>query len=104
MYATASEHEAFGICLAEALLAGLPVAASGIGAHREVAGRAGSGAMVRLCDVDVPDAEAASQYADAIGELLASTQSRKDRAAQCALPTAAETFTQLLDTLSAARS
>jgi glycosyltransferase involved in cell wall biosynthesis len=104
MYATASRHEAFGICLGEALLAGLPVVASGIPAHREVASLAGSGAMVRFCQVDVSDEAAASQYADAIAELLSSTQSREERAAQCALPTPAETFTYLYDTLSAARS
>ncbi len=66
LYATASLQEAFGIGLAEALVAGLPVVASGIPAHREVIRRAGSGALARLCEVDVPDVDAASQYADAM--------------------------------------
>ncbi len=66
LYATASLHEAFGLGLAEALVAGLPVVASGIGAHREVVRRAGPGAMATLCEVDTPDAEAVSQYADAM--------------------------------------
>jgi glycosyltransferase involved in cell wall biosynthesis len=104
LYATASLHEAYGIGLAEALVAGLPVVASGIAAHREVVGRAGSGAMARLCEVDVPDLEAASQYADAMAQLLSSTESCKERAARCTLPTAAEMADHLLETLSAARS
>jgi glycosyltransferase involved in cell wall biosynthesis len=104
LYATASLHEAYGLCLAEALVTGLPVVASGIAAHREVVRRAGSGAMARLCDVAAPDAEAASQYADAMAELMSSTDSRKERAAQCTLPTAAEMAEHLLETLSAARS
>jgi glycosyltransferase involved in cell wall biosynthesis len=104
MYATASRHEAFGICLGEALIAGLPVVASGIPAHREVVGRAGPSALVRLCQPDVPDDEAASQYADAMAELLTSTGSCTQRAATCTLPTAAELVDQLFETLSAARS
>ena len=72
LYATASQQEAFGIGLAEALVAGLPVVASDIPAHREVIRRAGPGALARLCEVDAPDVEAASQFADAIAELLAS--------------------------------
>ena len=86
LYATASLHEAFGIGLAEALVAGLPVVASGIPAHREVIRRAGSGALAELCPVDAPDIDAASQYADAMARLLSSPDSRKERAARCALP------------------
>jgi glycosyltransferase involved in cell wall biosynthesis len=104
IYATASLHEAFGICLGEALIAGLPVVASGIPAHREVVGRAGPGALVRLCQPDVPDDEAASKYAEAMAELLSATSSCKERAAQCTLPTAAEIVDQLFETLDAARS
>jgi glycosyltransferase involved in cell wall biosynthesis len=104
LYATASLHEAYGIGLAEALVAGLPVVASSIGAHREVVRRAGLGAMTRLCAVDLPDVEAASQYADAIAALLSSTESRKERAARCTLPTEAEMAEHLLETLTAARS
>lgn len=103
LYATASLQEAFGIGLAEALVAGLPVVASGIPAHREVIRRAGSGALARLCEVDVPATAAASQYADAMAELLTSTESCKERATRCTLPGAAEIAEQLLKTLSAAR-
>jgi glycosyltransferase involved in cell wall biosynthesis len=102
LYATASLHEAYGLCLAEALVAGLPVVASGIAAHREVVRRAGSGAAAWLCDA--PDVEAASQYADAMSQLLTSTESCNERAARCTLPTAAEMAEHLLETLSAARS
>jgi glycosyltransferase involved in cell wall biosynthesis len=102
LYATASLHEAFGLCLGEALATGLPVVASGIGAHREVVRRAGLDAMAALCDLDAaPDAEV-SQYADAIAGLLSSTESRKERAARCALPTEAEMADHLLETLTAA--
>jgi len=104
IYATASLHEAFGICLGEALVAGMPVVASGIPAHREVAGRAGPGALVRLCQPDVADDEAASQYAEAMAELLSSTGSCKERALRCTLPSATEIVDQLFETLSAARS
>ena len=103
MYATASRQEAYGIGLAEALIAGLPVVASGIPAHREVIRRAGPGAAARLCEVDAPDVEAASQFADAMAELLSSTGSCNERAARCTLPSAAEMVEQLLETLSAAR-
>ena len=104
LYATASLHEAFGLCLAEALVAGLPVVASGIGAHREVVRRAGPGAAAALCELDGADAEAASQYAGAIGRLLSSTESRKQRSARCTLPTEADMVSHLLETLGAARS
>jgi glycosyltransferase involved in cell wall biosynthesis len=106
LYATASLHEAYGLCLAEALVAGLPVVASSIAAHRDVVLRAGPSALTRLCDVDAPDVEAASLYADAMAQLLPSTsiESRKERAAQCTLPTAADMAEHLFDTLDAARS
>jgi glycosyltransferase involved in cell wall biosynthesis len=104
IYATASQQEAYGIGLAEALIAGLPVVASGIPAHREVVRRAGPAALAQLGEIDAPDVDAASQYADAMVRLLSSTDSCKERAAQCTLPSAAETVHQLLETLSAATS
>jgi glycosyltransferase involved in cell wall biosynthesis len=104
LYATASLHEAFGICLGEALVAGLPVVASGIDAHREVVRRAGPGATAALCEVDAPAAEEISQYADAMAQMLFSTESRKQRSARCTLPTEADMVSHLLETLSAARS
>jgi glycosyltransferase involved in cell wall biosynthesis len=102
LYATASRQEAYGIGLAEALVAGLPVVASGIPAHREIIRRAGAGVAARLCEVDAPDAEAASQFADAMARLLSSKDSCKERAARCTLPSASEIAEQLLETLSAA--
>ena len=104
LYATASQHESYGIGLAEALVAGLPVVASGIAAHREVIRRAGSGALARLCEVDAPDIDTVAQYAGAMAQLLSSTESCKERAARCTLPGAAEMVEQLVETLSAARS
>jgi glycosyltransferase involved in cell wall biosynthesis len=104
LYATASLHEAFGLCLGEALVAGLPVVASGIGAHREVVRRAGPGAAAALCELDDADTDAAPQYAEAIARLLSSADSRKQRSARCTLPTEAEMVSHLLETLSAARS
>jgi glycosyltransferase involved in cell wall biosynthesis len=104
LYATASLHEAFGLCLGEALIAGLPVVASGIAAHREVVLRAGPDAIAQLCEVDAPDAEEISQYADAMARLLSSTGSRKARSAACTLPTEAEMVDHLLETLGAVRS
>ncbi len=73
LYATASLHESFGVGLAEALVAGLPVVASGIPAHREVIRRAGPGALAELCPPDTPDPVATSQYADAMARLLSFT-------------------------------
>lgn len=104
LYATASLHEAFGICLGEALVAGLPVVASGIDAHREVVRRAGPDAAAALCEADAPGVDEASQYADAMARLLSSTESRKQRSARCALPTEADMVSHLLETLTAARS
>jgi glycosyltransferase involved in cell wall biosynthesis len=104
VFATASLHEAFGLCLGEALVAGLPVVASGIAAHREVIRRAGPGAAAALCELDGSDPEAACQYADAIARLLSVTESRKARSAQCTLPTEGEMVDHLLETLCAARS
>jgi len=104
LYATASRQEAYGIALAEALVAGLPVVASGIPAHREVIRRAGARALAQLCQVDASEVDEASQYADSMVRLLSSTDSCKERAARCTLLSAAETGEQLLDTLDAARS
>jgi glycosyltransferase involved in cell wall biosynthesis len=99
LYATASRHEAFGIGLAEALVAGLPVIASAIPAHREVIRLAGAGAMAELCRVDVPDIEAASEYADAMAQLLHSPGDCRQRAARCALPRAEAVADRLFRTL-----
>jgi glycosyltransferase involved in cell wall biosynthesis len=104
LYATASLHEAFGLCLGEALVAGLPVVASGIAAHREVVRRAGPDAAAALCEAGAPGADEASQYADAIARLLSSTESRKERSARCTLPTEADMVSHLFETLTAARS
>jgi glycosyltransferase involved in cell wall biosynthesis len=103
LYATASLQEAFGIGLAEALVAGLPVVASGIPAHREIIRRAGSGALARLCDVDAPNVDAPSQYADAMVWLLHSPGDFRQRAARCALPRTTEVADRLIETLSAVR-
>jgi glycosyltransferase involved in cell wall biosynthesis len=102
LYATASLQEAFGIGLAEALVTGLPAVASDIPAHREVIRRAGSGALARLCAAK-DDEYAVSLFADAMAQLISSTDSRAERAARCALPNAEEMVEQLLETLSAAR-
>ena len=99
VYATASLQEAYGIGLAEALVAGLPVVASDIPAHREVARRAGPDAMVRLCTADAEDVVAASRYTDALVELLTERVSCSKRERRCALPSAAEVVDQLLVTL-----
>lgn len=102
VYATASLHEAFGIGLGQALLAGLPVVASDIPAHREVVDRAGPEAMAKLCPADAPDAEAASHYADALAQLLQSPGACRQRAEHCALIGVEEMADRLLETLSAA--
>jgi glycosyltransferase involved in cell wall biosynthesis len=102
LYATASLQESFGIGLAEALAAGLPVVASGIPAHREVIRHAGSGATAELCGVDAPDSDAASQYADAMARLLDSPGPSRERAAQCALLGPAQIADRLLETFTAA--
>ena len=99
LYATASEQEAFGIGLAEALVAGLPVVASGIPAHREVVQRAGPAALAELCRPETPDRVATSLYADAIAQLLRSPGACGQRAARCSLPSPAQIADQLLATL-----
>jgi glycosyltransferase involved in cell wall biosynthesis len=58
---SASEHEAFGMAVADALNAGLPTVASFIPAHRELAVMSGSAVPLRLVN---PDDEAA--LADAL--------------------------------------
>jgi glycosyltransferase involved in cell wall biosynthesis len=99
VYATASRQEAYGIGLAEALLAGLPTVASDIPAHREVIERAGPGAAATLCPLEASDAVAASLYADAMAKLLRVSGSGAERAARCSLPSADQITDQLLDTL-----
>jgi glycosyltransferase involved in cell wall biosynthesis len=103
MYATASLQEAFGIGLAEALVAGLPVVASGIPAHREVLGLAGPGALAELCPPDAQDRVATSLYADAMAQLLRTPGPCRERAARCSLPSAAEIADQLFATLTSVR-
>lgn len=99
VYATASRHEAFGIGLAQALVAGLPVVASAIPAHCEVIRHAGHRARAQVCPVDTTDPDAATQYADALARLLQSPGARGERAAQCGLPGSAEVANRLLETL-----
>ncbi|KWX56732.1 glycosyltransferase family 4 protein [Mycobacterium sp. NAZ190054] len=103
LYATASRQEAYGIGLAEALVAGLPVVVSDIAAHREVVERAGPGVAARLCTTDSTDTATARRYADAIDALLFMAASSRDRGPQCKLPSAGQVVGQLLETLSAAR-
>ena len=102
LYATASSQEAFGIGLAEALVAGLPVVASDIPAHREVIRRAGPDVAAHLCPTRDTDAESATGYADGIGRLLPAVAGRSRRAARCALPSPDKVVEQLLVTLTAA--
>jgi glycosyltransferase involved in cell wall biosynthesis len=104
VYATASLHEAFGVSMAEALVAGLAVVASGIPAHREVLGLAGPAALAELCppdskDPDFQDNVATSLYADAMERFLDSPGDRGERAARCDLPRAAEVADRLFTTL-----
>jgi glycosyltransferase involved in cell wall biosynthesis len=99
LYVTASEHEAFGISLAQALLAGLPVAASGISAHREVVRRAGPAALAELVTADAGTGPGALCYADAIEKLLTDAGPRRERANECALPTLSTMADALLDVL-----
>lgn len=100
VYASASEQEAYGIGVAQALVAGLPVVASDIPAHRELVQRAGPHAAARLCDLAGPDDETAALFANAIAGLLTNAGSSSDRAALCTLPRASEMVQQLLDNLS----
>lgn len=103
VYATASEQEAFGIGLAEALVAGLPVVASAIPAHVEVIRRAGPSCAARLCGADDSDDQSAARYADAIAEQLRAGGDRENRSAACTLPTPAHVVGQLIEVLDAAR-
>jgi glycosyltransferase involved in cell wall biosynthesis len=103
LYAAASRQEAYSIGLAEALVAGRSVVASDIPDHGEVIRRARPGVAARLCQVDAPHVEEASQFTDAMARLLSPKGSCNERAARCTLPSAAEIVEQLLETLSAAR-
>jgi glycosyltransferase involved in cell wall biosynthesis len=102
LYATASEREAFGIAVAQALVAGLPVVASEIPAHQEVTCRAGPAALVQLVAANTKY-PAAVHYADAIERLLMDSNSREKRAMACALPTPEMMADQLLDVLTTAQ-
>lgn len=74
VYATASSHEAFGLTLAEALAAGVPVVASAIPAHAEVVALSGLGPpAVHLVDTT---RSAAPRLASAITAALGSTERR----------------------------
>jgi glycosyltransferase involved in cell wall biosynthesis len=65
--ASASDHEAFGLTLAEGLASGARVVASGIPAHREIGRLAGHDAPITFADPrDTP------QFAKALAESLAS--------------------------------
>lgn len=99
MYATVSEQEAFGIAVAQALVAGLPVIASEIPAHHEVVRRAGPTALAELVAVDSTMCTAAVRYADAIERLLMDLSPRRERAMACTLPTPAMMADQLLEVL-----
>ena len=103
VYATASEQEAYGIGLAEALVAGLPVVASAIPAHVEVIRRAGASCAVHLCDPADSDHHSAARYADAIAQQLRAGGDRENRSAACMLPTPTHVVGQLLEVLDAAR-
>jgi glycosyltransferase involved in cell wall biosynthesis len=69
---SASDHEAFGLVLADGLLAGARVVASGIPAHREVGELAGPGAPVTFADPrDTPRFAAALEAALRLGRVPA---------------------------------
>lgn len=102
LYATASRQEAFGIALAQALVARLPVVASDIPAHCEVLRRAGSTSLAELVNTADVTEQAAARYADAIARLLAASSPYADRVASSGLPTLAEMADQLLEVLASA--
>lgn len=99
LYVTASEREAFGIAVAQGLVAGFPVVASDIPAHREVVVRAGPAALAELVEVNTTSHTAAVRYADAIERLLREASPRGERALACTLPTPAMMADQLLTVL-----
>lgn len=101
VYASASLQEAYGIGVAQALMAGLPAVASDIPAHRELVRRAGPAAAARLCDI-TGTAETAVAYADAIETLLSCTGTCSERARRCTLPAVSDMVQQLLTTLTEA--
>lgn len=107
VYASASEQEAFGIGLGQAFRAGLPAVASDIPAHREVAARSGPETVVEFVSATAPGdgarTEAATRgYVSAIRRALAAPAAHQERAASCALDTAASSTRRLLDLLTAA--
>jgi glycosyltransferase involved in cell wall biosynthesis len=105
VYATASEQEAFGISLAQALVGGLDVVASGIPAHREVVRQAGGAVTATLVDHDADDETTARRYADALERLLAGTcapRSQPATAGRCLLPTPDVVAERLHEILAAA--
>jgi glycosyltransferase involved in cell wall biosynthesis len=79
---SASDYEAFGLALADGLASGARVVASAIGAHADLARRAGPGAPVALVD-----SRNAGQFADA---LAASLRAGRSRPGEVALPSWAE--------------
>jgi glycosyltransferase involved in cell wall biosynthesis len=101
LLATASLHEAFGIVLAQALVGGIPAVASAIPAHRDIIRLAGPDAIAELCDVDLPDIETATRYADAMARLLRRPNASRKPPTRCALPSADEMADRLLETLTA---
>jgi glycosyltransferase involved in cell wall biosynthesis len=103
VYASASQQEAFGIGVAQALVAGLPVIASNIPAHRELIFSAGPGAAAQLCDITDTDDDTAATFANAIAQLLPYGNACPERAQRCMLPSTAEMVDQLLETLLEAR-
>jgi glycosyltransferase involved in cell wall biosynthesis len=99
VYATASRQEAFGITVAQALVAGLPVVASEIAAHQEVIRRAGPATLAELIPADIATCKATVRYADAIERLAAVGGPGAERARACTLPTPVMMADQLLDVL-----
>ena len=64
---TMSEQEAFGLTIADAVTQGLPVVASDIPAHAEVAELAGSAGRIELVDLDASPEVLAAKIAEGIG-------------------------------------
>jgi glycosyltransferase involved in cell wall biosynthesis len=102
LYATASEQEAFGNSLAQALASGLPVVASALPAHREVVSCSGPASAAELVETATSEESTALRYAEAIERLLLDTSSRAQRARLCTLPSQSDMARQLIDIFSRA--